>query len=71
MQLNSKDYKPNELLKFIRQYTNLNQKEFSKSIGKSLDWQRSNEIGRANYYFKDLLTIIEKYNLELIIRSKK
>lgn len=71
MQLNTNDYKPNEILRFIRQYTNLTQKEFAKSINKSTAWQQSNELGRANYLFKDLLEIINKYNLEIIIRNKK
>jgi len=70
MQLNTNEYKPNEILKFIRQYTNLTQKEFAKSIDKSVDWQQSNELGRSNYYFKDLIAIAKKYDLEIIIKSK-
>ena len=71
MQLNTNDYKPNEILRFIRQYTNLTQKEFAKSIHKSEAWQQSNELGRTNYLFKDLLLILNKYDLEIIIRNKK
>lgn len=70
MQLNTNEYKPNEILKFIRQYSNKTQKEFAESINKSHAWQQSNELGRSNYYFKDLIEIAKKYNLEIIIKSK-
>ncbi len=71
MIINASEYKPNEILKFIRQNSNLTQKEFSKKINKSYAWQQSNEIGRANYYFKDLLEIAKEFNLEIIIKEKK
>lgn len=71
MQLNTNDYKPNEILKFIREYANLTQKEFAKNINKSEAWQQSNELGRANYYFKDLIEIAKKYDIEIILKSKK
>ena len=71
MQINVNDYKPNEVLKFIRQYTNKTQAEFANSINKSHAWQQSNELGRTNFFFKDLLEIVQKYNLEIIIRNKK
>lgn len=71
MKILVKDYKPNEVLKFIRENSNLTQKEFSNRIGKSEDWQYSNEVGRANYYFKDLVTIAKMFDLEIIITDKK
>ena len=71
MIIRANTYKPNEILKFIRQNSNLTQKEFADKIGKSYAWQQSNEIGRANYYFKDLLDIVEQFNLEIIIQEKK
>lgn len=71
MQIIVNEYQPNEIIKFIRQNTGLTQKEFAKSIQKSKDWQQSNELGRTNYYFKDLMEIAKIYNLEIIIRNKK
>ena len=55
MILNTDKYQQNEILKFMREATNLSQQEFAKSIGKSKDWVRKNEYGLTNYYFKDLL----------------
>ena len=71
MELNTKGYKPEEVLRFIRQNTGLTQKEFANKIGKSEFWEQSNEIGRANYYFKDLIKIAKIFNLEIIIKDNK
>ncbi len=71
MELNAKEYKPDEVLRFIRQNSGLTQKEFAKKIGKSEFWEQSNEIGRANYYFKDLIKIAKLFNLDIIIRDRK
>ena len=48
MEIKANDYEPSELLRFIRQATNLTQKEFAKSINKSKDWCQSNELERFN-----------------------
>ncbi len=70
MQIIVNEYKPNEIIKFIRQNSGLTQAEFAKTVGKSKDWQQSNELGRTNYYFKDLMEIAKLYNLEIIIKEK-
>lgn len=51
MKLNANKYKPNEILKFMRESANMTQKEFAESIGKSKDWQQSNEYGRNKLLF--------------------
>jgi len=71
MEIKVKDYKSNDILKFIRESTGLSQTEFAKIIGKSRDWQASNEIGRTNYYFKDLIEIAKLFNIDIIIKEKK
>ncbi len=70
MRLNANEYQANEIIKFIRQNTNLTQKEFAEQIEKSAAWQQSNELGRANYYFKDLQKIAKTFDLEIIIKEK-
>lgn len=59
------------LCQFIRQNTNVTQKEFAKRVNKSEDWEYSNESGRSRYYFSDLLEIANKYDLEIIIKDKE
>ena len=70
MEFKANKYKPNEILRFMREATNLTQEEFAKKINKSRDWQQSNEYGRANYYFKDLLKIANEFNFEIKIIKK-
>ena len=71
MEIKANKYKANEILKFIRQNTNLTQKEFAKRINKSEDWQYSNESGRSRYFFNDIIEIANKYDLEIIIKDKE
>ena len=70
MEIKANNYKANEILRFIRQNTNLTQKDFAKTINKSEDWEYSNECGRSRYYFSDLLDIADKHDLEIIIKDK-
>ncbi len=70
MKIKANDYKPDEILRFMRQSTDLSQKEFAKKINKSEHWCQSNELGRSNYYFKDLLELAKKYNFEIFIIKK-
>ena len=69
--LKPNDYKPNEILYFIRQSTGKTQKEFAQTINKSKDWEQSNELGRSNFLFKDLLELAKIHNIEIIIQEKK
>ena len=71
MKIKANNYKGKDILKFIRENTNLTQKEFAKNIDKTRDWQASNEIGRCRYSVDDLIKIGNKYNLEIIIKDKK
>lgn len=70
MEFKANNYSPKDILKFIRQSTDLTQKEFAKMINKSEDWCQSNELGRSNYYFKDLLELANKNNIEIYIVKK-
>ena len=70
MKIKANDYSPNEILKFMRQATNLTQKEFAKSINKSADWCQSNELGRSDFYFKDFLELAKIHNFNINIEEK-
>lgn len=71
MDIKANDYEANEILKFVRQSTGKTQKEFGQDIYKSKDWVQSNEIGRSDYKFKDLLALARKNNIEIRIISKE
>lgn len=69
MKIVANKFEPKDLIKFIREYTGKTQKDFAEDINKSKDWEQSNELGRSNYYFKDLLDICKKNNLDIIVKE--
>lgn len=69
MEINTKKYEANEIIRFMRDATNLSQAEFAKSIGKSTDWVRKNEYGISNYYFKDLIKIAKQHGFTITIKK--
>ncbi len=72
MKIKANDYTPDEILRFVRQATDLNQKEFAQTINKTKHWCQSNELVRSNYYFKDLLELAKKNDFEIyIIKNNK
>lgn len=71
MIINANKYEPKDILKIIREWTNLTQKDFGNQIGKSNEWVKANEAGKTNYYFKDLLDLARKNNINIIITKNK
>ncbi len=71
MEINANKYRPNEILKFIRQNANKTQEELAKCIKKSKNWVKNNEQGLNRYYFEDLIQIANICNVEIIIKDKK
>ncbi|MFR5856527.1 MAG: hypothetical protein ACLUFU_01800 [Bacilli bacterium] len=70
MEIKATKYKGKDILKFIRQNTNMTQMDFAKTINKTRDWQASNETGRSRYFVDDLIEIAKVHNLEIIIKEK-
>ena len=70
MKIIANNYKENEIIKIIREWTELTQKEFGKSINRSRDSINNLENGRNNYYFTTLMEIAKKHNLIITIEKK-
>ena len=71
MKINAKNYKSNELLKFIRQGLNLTQEELAKKINVSKSSIEKYEYGTVNYTFETLIKIANTFNIDIIIEKKK
>lgn len=67
MKINIKDYKTNEVFKFIRQGLDLTQEELASEIGISKSSIEKYEYGTVNYSFETLVNIAKKYNLNITI----
>ena len=71
MEIKANNYMPNEILRFIRQNSNLTQEELANKIGKSKNWVKNNEQGLNRYFFEDLMKIANICNVEVIIKDQK
>ena len=71
MKLIANNYKANETFKFLRQGLDLTQEELAKNIKASKSSIEKYEYGTVNYTFETLLKIAKKYNLNIIIETKK
>ena len=71
MEIKATNYKGKDILKFIRQNSNMTQKEFADTINKTRDWQASNETARSRHFIDALIYIAKIHNLEIIIKDKQ
>lgn len=71
MKINAKQYKANEILKFIRQGLDLTQEELAKKIKISKSSIEKYEYGTVNYSFETLINIAKKCNLKITIESEE
>ena len=70
MKIKANDYEAKDIIKFIRESTELTQEEFGKSINKSLRTIQDYESGRRRYNIETLLDIAKKHNLIITIEKK-
>ena len=70
MEIKVNNYRPNEILKFIRQNSNMTQEELARKVGKSKNWVKNNEQGLNRYFFEDLIKIATICNVNIIIKDK-
>lgn len=71
MEFKANNYKPNEILRFIRQSADKTQEQMAKEIGKSKNWIKNNEQGINRYYFEDLIKIADLYDIDIIFKERK
>lgn len=70
MQMRANDYKPKEIVKIIREWTDLTQNDFAKAIHRSRKTIEGYEYGTINVSLATFLKICKTHNIEVIIRKK-
>lgn len=70
MQIKANDYKPKETVKFIREWTDLTQNDFAKSINRSRKTIEGYEYGTVNVSLATFLKMCKEHNIEVIVRKK-
>lgn len=70
MKFNLCDYEPKDAIRIIREWTELTQKEFGKSIGKAERTIQDYESGTCRYYIDTLYEIARVHNIEITISKE-
>lgn len=71
MKLVANKYKPNELLRIIRDYTGLSQNDFGKKIHRSERSVRALELGENHITVQTLFDIANTFGIKIIIEKEK
>jgi ribosome-binding protein aMBF1 (putative translation factor) len=71
MEFKANEYKPNEIIMFIRENTSMSRLSLAKKINESETWVQCNELGLHKYYFDDLIKVANACNIDIIFKSKK
>lgn len=70
MKIIANEYTERDIIKILREWTELTQDEFSKSINLSASTIQSYELGTRNYKFSTLKKIAKKHNFIISIEKK-
>jgi len=70
MFIKANEYKDNEIIKIIREWTELTQKQFGETIHRSRHTVQSMELGRSGIYLQTLLDIANMHGLTITIERK-
>ncbi len=71
MKIIANDYKATLIIKTIRDWTELNQTEFGKTINRSRDSINNIENGRNRMYLNDFIEMCNKHNIKITLEKKK
>lgn len=71
MKFVANDYTPKEIIRIIREWTELTQKDFGKTINRSEKGIQAFELGTRNYDVSTLLQIANTHGIKIIIEKKE
>jgi transcriptional regulator with XRE-family HTH domain len=71
MKFKINDYSRGEIIKIIREWTELTQTEFGKRIGKSKPSVQDYELEKTNYGIDVLMKIADEFGLIITVEKKK
>lgn len=70
MKIIANNYKPNEVIKIIREWSEKTQQEFADSLNKNKNTIQSWELGRNKMTFNTLMEIAKNENLIITIERR-
>lgn len=71
MKFIANEYETKEILKMLREWCELSQDDFSRSIGKKgRGWAKAIERGVSRCYFDDILKIAKEFDIKITFEKK-
>ena len=70
MKIKANNYQAKEVVRIIREWTELTQKEFGKTISRTRDSINNIENGRNRMFLNDFIDMCKKHNIDIIIEKK-
>lgn len=70
MKIIANNYTPPEIIKIIREWTELSQKDFGKTLHRSERGIQAFELGKRSYNMQTLLQIANTHGLTITIEKK-
>lgn len=70
MKITANNYTSGEIIKIIREWTELSQKDFAKTLNRSRDSINSIENGRNRVFLDTLLEIAKVHKITITIEKK-
>lgn len=70
MKIIANDYTPSEIIRIIREWSELSQKEFAKRIHRSERGIQSLELGERQYTLETLIQIANEFDIKITIEKK-
>lgn len=70
MRIIANDYQAKDIVRMIREWTELNQKEFGATLSRSRDSINNIENGRNRMYLNDFLDMCKMHNVKITIERK-
>lgn len=70
MKIIANDYTPQEIIRIIREWTELSQKDFGKTIHRSESGIQAFELGNRSYNMQTLIQIANTHGITVTIEKK-
>ncbi len=70
MKIIANDYTPEQIIRIIREWTELSQKDFGKTINRSESGIQAYELGNRNYNMQTLIQIANKHGITITLEKK-
>ena len=71
MKINANNYEAKDIIKIIREWTELSQTKFGESINRGRDSINNIENGRNKMYLNDFLEMCKIHNIKVTIEKVK